>query len=140
MWQIMCGYLIVVKIVIKTRLSCKCYTNGQKMNVYILITYIIHSPFGDIMLNHNLWLDVGCNFIYVTNVILIINVGWIVNCSHKLKLQIGTFLLVDDDITHMDGWRLKKTRYGYWSYGRKLKIKLWGYCWYLVFKIERKWS
>ncbi len=28
MWQIMCGYLIVVKVIAKIRFSCKCYTNG----------------------------------------------------------------------------------------------------------------
>jgi hypothetical protein len=49
-WQIMCGYFIVAK----TRFSCKCYTYGQKMNMYMLIVYIIHGSFGDIMLNHDL--------------------------------------------------------------------------------------
>jgi hypothetical protein len=29
----MCGYLIIVKLVAKTRLSCKCYTNGSRMNI-----------------------------------------------------------------------------------------------------------
>jgi hypothetical protein len=54
MWQIMFGYLIVVKIVTKIRHSCKCYTYGQRMNMYTLSVYIISSPFGDIMLNHDL--------------------------------------------------------------------------------------
>jgi hypothetical protein len=40
----MCGYLIVVKIVAKTRLSDKCYTNGQIMNMYTLTVNIIHGP------------------------------------------------------------------------------------------------
>jgi hypothetical protein len=69
----MCGYLIVAKIVAKTRFSCKCYTDGQKMNMYML--YIIHGPFGDIMLSHDLWLDVGCDFTYATKTILVVNVG-----------------------------------------------------------------
>jgi hypothetical protein len=60
MWQIMCGYLIVVKVIAKIRLNCKCYINGQKMNMYMLIVYIIHNPFGYVMLSHDLWLDVGC--------------------------------------------------------------------------------
>jgi uncharacterized protein (DUF486 family) len=54
MWQIMFEYLIVVKIVTKIRLSCKCYTDGQRMNMYTLTVYIIYNPFGDIMLNHDL--------------------------------------------------------------------------------------
>ncbi len=49
-----CGYLIVVKIVAKTRATCNCYVDGQKPNMYMLIVYIIHGPFGDVMLNHNL--------------------------------------------------------------------------------------
>jgi len=71
MWQIMCGYLIIAK----TRFSCKCYTNGERMNVYTLIIYIMHGPFGDIMLSHDLWLDVGCDFTYAIKVFLIVNVG-----------------------------------------------------------------
>ncbi len=70
MWQIMCGYLIVAK-----RFNYKSYTDGQRMNMYMLIVYIIHGPFGDVMLSHDLWLDVGCNFTYVTKAILVVNVG-----------------------------------------------------------------
>jgi uncharacterized protein (DUF486 family) len=54
MWQIMFGYLIVVKIVTKIRFSYKCYTNGQKTKMYTLTVYIIYGPFVDIMLNHDL--------------------------------------------------------------------------------------
>jgi hypothetical protein len=75
MWQIMCGYFIVVKIVTKIRFSYKCYTNGQSMNMYMLSIYIIHGPFGDIMLTHDLQLDIGCNFTCATKAILVINVG-----------------------------------------------------------------
>jgi len=57
-------YLIVVKIISKTRLSCNYYTNGQRMNMYILTVYIIHGSFGDIMLSHDLPWNVGCNFTY----------------------------------------------------------------------------
>jgi hypothetical protein len=53
-----CGYLIVVKIVAKTRPSCKCYTYCKRMNIYMLSVYIIYGPFGDVMLNHDLQLDV----------------------------------------------------------------------------------
>jgi hypothetical protein len=74
-WQIMCEYLIVAKIIAKKNFSYKCYTNGQRMNMYTLIVYIIHGPFGDVMLNHDLWLDVECNFTYAIKSILIINVG-----------------------------------------------------------------
>jgi hypothetical protein len=75
MWQIMCGYLIVVKIVAKINFSYKWYLNGQRMNMYTLIVYIIHGSFGDVMLNHNLWLDVECDFTYAIKSILVINVG-----------------------------------------------------------------
>jgi hypothetical protein len=47
MWQIISGYLIVVKIVVKPIFSYKCYMNGQRMNMYMLTIYIIHGPFGD---------------------------------------------------------------------------------------------
>jgi hypothetical protein len=36
------------------------------MNMYMLIVYVVHGPFGDIMLNHDLQLDVGCNFTYAS--------------------------------------------------------------------------
>jgi hypothetical protein len=67
----MCEYLIVVKIVAKTRPNCKCYMDGQRMNMYMLTIYTIHGSFDDIMLSYDLWLDVGCNFIYVTKVIFL---------------------------------------------------------------------
>jgi hypothetical protein len=50
----MCEYLIAVKIVAKTSFIWKCYMDGQRMNMYMLIIYIIHGPFGDIMLSHDL--------------------------------------------------------------------------------------
>jgi hypothetical protein len=75
MWQIMCKYLIVVKIVVKKKNSCKCYMDGRRMNMYTLTIYIIHGPFGDIMRSHYLWLGVGCNIIYATKTILVVNVG-----------------------------------------------------------------
>ncbi len=75
MWQIMCGYIIVVKLVAKIKLSCKCYTDGQRLNMYMLTVFIIHGPFSDVMLNHNLLLDVRCDFIYATKRTLVGNVG-----------------------------------------------------------------
>ncbi len=47
-------YLIIVKIIAKTKPSYEYYTNGQRMNMYMLIIYIIHGSFGDIMLSHDL--------------------------------------------------------------------------------------
>jgi hypothetical protein len=44
----------------------------------MLIVYIIHSAFGDVMLNHNLQLDVGCNFNYAIKAILVVNIDY--NC------------------------------------------------------------
>jgi len=32
--------------------------DGQRMNIYMLTVYIIHCPFGDVMLSHDLQLDV----------------------------------------------------------------------------------
>jgi hypothetical protein len=69
-------YLIVVKIVAKIRLSYKCYTDGQKMNMYMMTIYIIHGSFGDVMLNHDLWLNVGSDFIYVIKTILVVNIDY----------------------------------------------------------------
>jgi hypothetical protein len=69
-------YFIIVKIVAKTRLNYKCYTNGQRMNMYMLTIYIIHSPFGNVMLSCDLRLDIRCNFIYETKAIFVTNVGY----------------------------------------------------------------
>jgi hypothetical protein len=56
----------------------------------MLTIYIIHVKCDDIMLSHHLQLDVACNFIYVTNGILIVHVSCnlilVANYSHKLKL------------------------------------------------------
>jgi len=48
------------------------------MNIYTLTIYIIHGPFGDVMLSHDLRLDVGCDFNYATKAILVVNVAY--NC------------------------------------------------------------
>jgi surface polysaccharide O-acyltransferase-like enzyme len=87
----MCGYLIVVKIFAKIRLSYKYYRDGQRMNMYMLTIYIIHSPFDGVMLSHDLQLDVRCDFNYGIKAILIINVGC--NC----------FIVVNWDIFSNDG-------------------------------------
>jgi len=52
-------YLIVIKIIAKIKLTCKCYTNGEKMNMYMLTIYIIHGPFGYVMMSHILQLNVA---------------------------------------------------------------------------------
>jgi hypothetical protein len=44
----------------------------------MLAVYIIHGPFGDVIMNHDLQLDVKFNFIYETKEILVVNVGY--NC------------------------------------------------------------
>jgi hypothetical protein len=58
------------------------------MNMYKSIVYIIHGSFGDIVLSHDLRLDVGCDSIYATKTILVTNVGCncfiITNWSCKL--------------------------------------------------------
>jgi len=59
----------------KNKPICKCYTYGQRMNMYMLIVYIIHGPFGDIMLSHDFQLNVRCNFHLCNYVILVVNVG-----------------------------------------------------------------
>jgi hypothetical protein len=74
MWQKCVDILIVVKIVAKKKPSCKCYTNGQRINMYMLRVYIIHGAFDDIMLSHDLQLHVGCNFIHATMAYFIVNV------------------------------------------------------------------
>ncbi len=70
--------------------SCKLYMNGQRMKVYMLTIYIIHVECDDIMLNHNLQLDVACDFAYATNGILVVHVGCnlflVANYNPKLKL------------------------------------------------------
>jgi hypothetical protein len=77
-----------VKLVAKTRLSCKCYINGQRINMYTLTVYIIHGPFGDIMPSQDLQPNIGCNFTYATKTILVVNVHCDcfidTNWSHKL--------------------------------------------------------
>jgi hypothetical protein len=42
------------------------------MNMYMLTIYIIHGPFGGVMLSHDLQLDVGCDFNYGTKAILVV--------------------------------------------------------------------
>jgi len=48
---------------------------GQRMNMYMLTIYIIHGPFGDIMLSHDLWLKVVCDFTYAIKLNLVVNVS-----------------------------------------------------------------
>jgi hypothetical protein len=94
----------------KKKLSCKCYMDGQRMNMYNLTIYIIHGAFGDIMLSHYLWLGVGCDFIYATKTILVVNVGcicFIITIWHLSSSGCGmvyelnpTFLNFIDDFLH----------------------------------------
>jgi hypothetical protein len=70
--------------------SCKLYTNGQQMKVYMLTIYIIHVECDDIMLSHHLQLHVACDFTYANNRNLVIHVSCnlflIANYSYKFKL------------------------------------------------------
>jgi hypothetical protein len=55
-------------------------------HVYI---YHIYRPWSsEVMPSYDMWLDVGCNFIYATKAILVINVGCncfiVANWSYKL--------------------------------------------------------
>jgi len=50
----MCGYLIVVKIIAKTKPNYKCYMDNQRMNMYMLTIYTIHGSFDDIILSYDL--------------------------------------------------------------------------------------
>jgi hypothetical protein len=60
------------------------------MKVYMSTIYIIHVKCDDIMLNHHLRLDVTYDFVYGTNGILIVHVGYnlflIANYNCKLRL------------------------------------------------------
>jgi hypothetical protein len=84
----MCGYLIVVKIVAKTKPNCKYYMDGQRTNMYMLTIYIIHGSFDDIMLSYDLWIDVGCNFSYATKVIFFLLSGGVKNKGANLKKKV----------------------------------------------------
>jgi len=38
------------------------YKWSKDGHVHMLIVNIIHHPVGDVTLNHNLWLNVGCSY------------------------------------------------------------------------------
>jgi len=65
------------------------------MNMYMLTIYIIHGPFDNIMLSHDLQLNVGCNFTYAIKAILIVNIGCncfiVINWSYKLTFFLEVF-------------------------------------------------
>jgi hypothetical protein len=44
-------------------------------NEHVYVNYIIHCAFRDVMLSHDLWLDVGCNIILAINAILVVDIG-----------------------------------------------------------------
>jgi hypothetical protein len=78
------GYILVAKGMI----NYKLYTNSQGMSTNMLIIYIIHVKYLDIIMNFYLWLEVESNFIYATNKFLIVNVRCnlfiVANYNHKL--------------------------------------------------------
>jgi hypothetical protein len=69
MWEINVWIFDNCKNNCKNNFSCKCYTNGHRMNMYTLTVYIIYGPFGNIMLSYDLQLNVGCDFIYASRAI-----------------------------------------------------------------------
>jgi hypothetical protein len=75
------------------------------MKVYMLTIYIIHGECDDITLSHHLWLDVACNFTYVTNKILVVHVGsnlvLVANYNYKLKLFFHWSQLVVANVSHL---------------------------------------
>jgi hypothetical protein len=111
------------------------------MNMYTLFIYIIHGLFGDVMLSHDLWWNVGCNFTYATKTILVVNVGcnyfivanwhfssgiamkkdltWYVDCVHLLLMHynkemayfISLYLHVVEDV------ELKRQCYDWCKWG-----------------------
>jgi hypothetical protein len=40
--------------------------DNQRMKAHVFIVYIIYMKCVNVMVNHHLWLDVKCNFIYAT--------------------------------------------------------------------------
>jgi hypothetical protein len=50
----MCGYLVVVKIVAKIRLSCKCYVDGQRMNMWVKAWSIKHLLYLGLIIYNNI--------------------------------------------------------------------------------------
>jgi hypothetical protein len=50
--------------------------NGQHMNLYMLIIYIIHMKYANIIMNHYLQLDVEFNFTNWINAFLVTNVNY----------------------------------------------------------------
>jgi len=55
--------------------SCKFYTNGQWMKMYMMIIYIIHAECDNIMLSHHLQLDGARDFTYATYGILVVHLS-----------------------------------------------------------------
>jgi hypothetical protein len=46
-------------------------------HVHVLTIYIIQGSFGEVMLNHDLYLNVGCDFTYaIFKTILVVNVDY----------------------------------------------------------------
>jgi hypothetical protein len=80
------GYILVAKV----KINYKLHTNSQGIKTYVLIIYIIHVRYVDIVMNYYLRLDVGCDFIYAINKFLVIYVycNLFIDAiySHKLAL------------------------------------------------------
>ncbi len=74
-------------LIAKMGISCKLHMNGEWMKSYMLTIYIIHMECVDIMANHQLQLNIECNFIYANNGFLIACVDYnffiFANYNHK---------------------------------------------------------
>ncbi len=55
--------------IVKQDLTTNVIWMVKKMNMHMLTIYIIHCPFGDVMLSHDFQLDVKCDFTYATKII-----------------------------------------------------------------------
>jgi hypothetical protein len=67
------NYLIVINVANNVWIF-----DSYKNNIYLQMlynwskdehVYIIHGPFGDVMMSHDLWVDVKCDFTYATKAI-----------------------------------------------------------------------
>jgi hypothetical protein len=66
--------------------------------MYMLIVYIIHVEYINIMMSHHLWLDDECNFIDATTVFLVIDVHCnlfiITNYCHKYTFKKSVHFII----------------------------------------------
>ncbi len=65
---------------------------GWSKDEHVCVDHIHHPwSIGDVMLSHDLRLDIGCNFTYATKAILIVKCSLQLFYDCKLKLEIDSF-------------------------------------------------